>query len=121
MNWVRLISTLLIYQESFATSDHTIEDRIFTGTAGRYVDLPETISAFQEILRGDCDDTPEAAFYMVGDLKEIHSSKRIRHSIVVSISPCHGDDRGSIPRVGTSFSKLISFDMSLCPCMTPRC
>ena len=27
-----------------------------------------------------------------------------RHSIVVSISPCHGDDRGSIPRVGTSFS-----------------
>ena len=44
---------------------------IFTGTAGRYVDLPDTISAFQEILRGDCDDIPEAAFYMVGDLKEV--------------------------------------------------
>jgi F-type H+-transporting ATPase subunit beta len=44
---------------------------IFTGTAGRYVDLPDTIAAFQEILSGNCDDIPEAAFYMVGDLKEV--------------------------------------------------
>ena len=44
---------------------------IFTGTAGRYVDLPDTIAAFQEILKGNCDDIPEAAFYMVGDLKEV--------------------------------------------------
>ena len=43
---------------------------IFTGTQGRYVDLPDTIAAFQSLLKGECDDIPEAAFYMVGDLKE---------------------------------------------------
>ncbi|EEQ97212.1 conserved hypothetical protein [Perkinsus marinus ATCC 50983] len=42
----------------------------FTGLPGRYVDLPDTISAFQSILRGDCDDIPEAAFFLVGDLND---------------------------------------------------
>ncbi len=28
----------------------------------------------------------------------------VRDSIVVSISPCHGDDRGSIPRLGIYYS-----------------
>ena len=40
--------------------------------------------------------------------EKFHAHTRIRHSIVVSISPCHGDDRGSIPRVGMSFSKMIT-------------
>jgi ATP synthase F1 beta subunit len=43
---------------------------IFTGKEGRYVDLPDTIEGFQAILKGECDDIPEAAFYMVGGLKE---------------------------------------------------
>ena len=28
--------------------------------------------------------------------------RAIRHSIVASIPPCHGGDRGSIPRVGVA-------------------
>ncbi len=43
---------------------------VFTGKQGRYVDLPDTIAGFQSLLKGEGDDIPEAAFYMVGDLKE---------------------------------------------------
>jgi len=42
----------------------------FTGMPGRYVDLEETLSGFQEILEGRHDDLPEQAFYMVGSMEE---------------------------------------------------
>jgi len=42
----------------------------FTGQPGRYVPLKETIKGFQEIMSGSCDDMPEAAFYMVGNIEE---------------------------------------------------
>jgi len=44
---------------------------IFTGKPGRMVDLPQIIDDFEEVLSGSCDDLPENAFYMVGDLKEV--------------------------------------------------
>merc|ERR1712028_180254 len=44
---------------------------IFTGKPGRMVDLPVIIDNFEEVLSGSCDDLPENAFYMVGDLKEV--------------------------------------------------
>jgi F-type H+-transporting ATPase subunit beta len=46
---------------------------IFTGKAGRFVDLPNTISGFEELLQGERDDVPEGAFYMVGDMEEVLS------------------------------------------------
>merc|ERR1712010_18112 len=46
---------------------------IFTGKAGRFVDLPSTISGFEELLKGERDDVPEGAFYMVGDMEEVLS------------------------------------------------
>jgi len=42
----------------------------FTGLAGKYVPLKETIAAFEEILSGALDDLPEQAFYMVGNIEE---------------------------------------------------
>lgn len=42
----------------------------FTGMAGKYVPLKETIRGFKEILSGKHDDLPEAAFYMVGTIEE---------------------------------------------------
>ncbi|KKS94053.1 MAG: ATP synthase subunit beta [Parcubacteria group bacterium GW2011_GWA2_43_13] len=44
---------------------------IFTGTAGKYVPLADTIRSFKEILSGNCDDVPESAFYMVGSIDEV--------------------------------------------------
>ncbi|BCV23026.1 F0F1 ATP synthase subunit beta [Moorella sp. Hama-1] len=42
----------------------------FTGQAGVYVPLKETIRGFKEILEGRHDDLPEQAFYMVGTIAE---------------------------------------------------
>ncbi len=42
----------------------------FTGTAGKYVSLKETIAGFKGIVNGDYDDLPEQAFYMVGTIDE---------------------------------------------------
>ena len=42
----------------------------FTGTPGKYVPVQETISGFRELIAGNCDDLPEQAFYMVGNLDE---------------------------------------------------
>ncbi|MEO0481288.1 MAG: F0F1 ATP synthase subunit beta [Planctomycetota bacterium] len=42
----------------------------FTGLAGKFVKLEDTIRSFKEILDGQHDDLPEAAFYMVGSVDE---------------------------------------------------
>lgn len=42
----------------------------FTGIAGKYVKLADTIRAFQEIVAGKHDDLPEQAFYLVGTIEE---------------------------------------------------
>ena len=43
---------------------------VFTGMAGRYVAVAETVRGFQEIIDGKHDDLPEQAFYMVGTIDE---------------------------------------------------
>jgi F-type H+-transporting ATPase subunit beta len=42
----------------------------FTGQAGRYVSLDETIRGFKAIVNGEHDDIPEQAFYMKGTIDE---------------------------------------------------
>ena len=43
----------------------------FTGRAGRYVKLEDTIRGFKGIVEGEFDDLPEGAFYMVGTIDEV--------------------------------------------------
>jgi len=43
---------------------------VFTGSPGKYVSLEDTIKGFQMVLRGDLDELPEQAFYLVGDIDE---------------------------------------------------
>ncbi|MGC9964019.1 MAG: F0F1 ATP synthase subunit beta [Syntrophobacteraceae bacterium] len=42
----------------------------FTGVAGKYVKMEDTIRGFKEICDGKHDDIPEQAFYMVGSIEE---------------------------------------------------
>jgi F-type H+-transporting ATPase subunit beta len=49
---------------------------VFTGTPGVLVKLEDTIKGFKEIVMGNCDDMPEAAFYMVGTLEEARAKAR---------------------------------------------
>ena len=43
----------------------------FTGNAGQYVSLKDTIMSFKEILDGKHDDKPESAFYLKGSIKDV--------------------------------------------------
>lgn len=43
----------------------------FTGRAGKYVTIEETVNGFKEIVEGQHDDKPEQAFYMVGSIEEV--------------------------------------------------
>merc|ERR1712060_849629 len=55
---------------------------VFTGSPGKYVSLTETIQGFNIILRGDLDDLPEQAFYLVGNIDEaITKSTSLQASI----------------------------------------
>jgi len=46
----------------------------FTGSPGKFVELEETISGFEEILSGSLDDLPEQAFYMKGNVAEVKAA-----------------------------------------------
>lgn len=43
----------------------------FTGRAGKYVPIEDTVKGFSEILAGKHDGKPESAFYMIGTIDEV--------------------------------------------------
>ncbi|AKU92868.1 F0F1 ATP synthase subunit beta [Vulgatibacter incomptus] len=43
----------------------------FTGVAGRYVKIEDTVRGFKEILEGKHDDVPEQAFLMCGTIEDV--------------------------------------------------
>jgi F-type H+-transporting ATPase subunit beta len=55
--------------EKFCSQPLFVAER-FTGRAGRYVSIGETVRGYREILDGEHDDLPEGAFYMVGSIDE---------------------------------------------------
>ena len=44
---------------------------IFTGLAGKYVSLEDSVNGFQKILNGELDSLPEQAFYLVGPIQDV--------------------------------------------------
>ena len=48
----------------------------FTGMAGKYVKLEDTISSFEEILSGKYDHVPEQAFMMGGSIEDVIEKAR---------------------------------------------
>ncbi len=53
----------------------------FTGIAGRYVSIKDTIQGFREILDGKCDDLPEQAFMMAGTIEDVREkAEKLAHS-----------------------------------------
>lgn len=48
----------------------------FTGRAGKYVSIEETVDGFSKILDGSMDDVPEQNFYMVGNISEVGNAKQ---------------------------------------------
>jgi F-type H+-transporting ATPase subunit beta len=48
----------------------------FTGMAGAYVQIADTVRSFKEILEGKHDKIPEQAFYMVGRIEDVLEKAR---------------------------------------------
>ena len=48
----------------------------FTGNAGQYVKLSDTVQGFKEILEGKHDDKPESAFYMKGGIEDVNKAAK---------------------------------------------
>ena len=52
----------------------------FTGVAGVYVPLAETIRGFSAIVNGEMDEYPEAAFFNVGTLEDVRLKAEALHA-----------------------------------------
>ncbi|MFA6082568.1 MAG: F0F1 ATP synthase subunit beta [Patescibacteria group bacterium] len=48
----------------------------FTGRAGQYVPIAQTVADFKAILDGKHDDIPEQAFYMAGTLEQVIKNQK---------------------------------------------
>jgi F-type H+-transporting ATPase subunit beta len=54
----------------------------FTGMAGRYVKVADTVRSFKEIIAGKYDDIPEQAFYMKGAIEEVlETAEKLKASV----------------------------------------
>jgi len=67
----------------------------FTGFAGKFVAVKDTIEGFKGILDGKYDHLPEAAFYMVGDINEvIEKAKKLAAELEQQKAKEEGKDDG---------------------------
>ena len=65
--------------EKFLSQPFNVAEQ-FTGTAGRYVKLEDTIESFEGVVDGEFDELPEQAFYMVGEIGEaVDQAKKLGH------------------------------------------
>jgi F-type H+-transporting ATPase subunit beta len=49
----------------------------FTGVAGKYVPVKETVRGFKAIIDGEMDEYPEAAFFNVGTIDEVKEKAKL--------------------------------------------
>src|SRR5690242_12226349 len=53
----------------------------FTGIAGKYVKLEETVQSFERLVSGEFDNLPEQAFFMAGGIEDVaENAKRLAQS-----------------------------------------
>jgi F-type H+-transporting ATPase subunit beta len=48
----------------------------FTGRAGKYVKLADTVESFERVVQGEFDHLPEQAFYMQGGIEDVVDSAK---------------------------------------------
>ena len=47
---------------------------VFTGRAGKYVPIRDSVASFREILEGKADDLPEQAFFLAGTIDDVRAN-----------------------------------------------
>ena len=61
--------------QRFLSQPFTVAE-VFTGTAGKYVSVKETVRGFKLILDGQLDDVAEGDFYMKGGIDEVIAASK---------------------------------------------
>src|SRR5207342_541107 len=56
--------------ERFLSQPFNVAEQ-FTGTAGQYVPIGETVRSFRELIDGEHDDIPESAFLLKGSIDQV--------------------------------------------------
>jgi F-type H+-transporting ATPase subunit beta len=64
-----LVSRARRIQRFLSQPFHVAEQ--FTGRAGKYVKLEDTIESFERVAAGELDHLPEQAFYMQGGIDDV--------------------------------------------------
>lgn len=62
--------------QKFLTQPMFVAEQM-TSMPGRFVKREQTVSDFEKIVAGECDNIPEAAFYMCGTLKEVIDKAKV--------------------------------------------
>ncbi|MBP3368563.1 MAG: F0F1 ATP synthase subunit beta [Clostridia bacterium] len=65
-------------QNYLSQSLHVAE--AFTGVAGEYVPIGDTVRGFRDIIDGKCDSLPESAFLYIGKIEDAFERAKIRVS-----------------------------------------
>ena len=72
----KLVVTRARKVERFLSQPNFVAEQ-FTGTPGKYVKLEDTIAGFDAIIKGEHDDLPESAFYMVGPIEDVVEKREL--------------------------------------------
>ena len=59
--------------QRFMSQPFTVAE-VFTGRAGKYVSIRDTVASFKEILEGKADTLPEQAFFLAGTLDDVREN-----------------------------------------------
>jgi F-type H+-transporting ATPase subunit beta len=70
----------------------------YTGIAGRYVPLEDTLRGFREICDGLHDDVPEQAFYMAGTIDEV-LERAVERAGDVRSEAAEAAEAAALPRI----------------------
>ena len=78
MNWPRKTESPSIVRVEFSVSSlsRCLWQRCSSGIPGQYVPVGDTIESFAQIVDGKCDDLPEQAFYLAGNIDDVRKKAR---------------------------------------------
>jgi len=74
----RLVARARRVQRFLSQPFHVAE--AFTGRAGKYVKLEDTVESFERVVSGEFDELPEQAFYMQGGIDDVVEVAKTMHA-----------------------------------------
>jgi hypothetical protein len=91
---------------------------VFTGRAGKYVPIKDTVASFKEILEGKVDTLPEQAFFLAGTIDDVKANAdRLQGGSSSGGSSSGGSSSSAAPK--RSGRSVIARPMVMPPALPP--